>query len=328
MVFQDVIFWVLAVASVGAALGVVLLKDIFRAALLLVVVFLAVAGLFVMMNAEFLAVVQVLIYAGAIAILIIFAITLTRDVQRGNLPNRLQPAAVLFPALLLVALVFVAVDTNWNLIASEDEPIPQEAHLQEQFVKDQVIRRAVELLQASTVSGMPEDWRETLEGNIQRDINEATDRAEEQRRAGQLEKAQQSAQEAEIAVSQLAFLEKARFLFSVGLEFQSDLEQGVLSTGVRQEFENVEISLSDDVSDVTITEKVKGSKWQIKDRGQVYTVTKKDEALNIYETGLNNAEERSGIGDLLTNDFVLPFEIASVLLLAAIIGALVMVRER
>jgi NADH-quinone oxidoreductase subunit J len=120
MVFQDVIFWVLAVGSVAAALGVVLLKDIFRAALLLVVVFLAVAGFFVMMNAEFLAVVQVLIYAGAIAILIIFAITLTREVQQGNLPNRLQPAAVLFPVLLLAALVFVAVDTNWNLL--EDQP--------------------------------------------------------------------------------------------------------------------------------------------------------------------------------------------------------------
>ena len=106
MVFQDVVFWVLAVASVVAALGVVLLRDVFRAALLLVVVFLTVAGFFVMMNAEFLAVVQVLIYAGAVAVLIIFAIMLTREVQQGNLPNRLQPAAVLLPALLLAALVF------------------------------------------------------------------------------------------------------------------------------------------------------------------------------------------------------------------------------
>ena len=82
MIFEDLIFWVLAVGSVAAAAGVVLLKDVFRAALLLVVVFLAVAGMFVMMNAEFLAVVQLLIYAGAIAILIIFAIMLTREVQQ------------------------------------------------------------------------------------------------------------------------------------------------------------------------------------------------------------------------------------------------------
>lgn len=121
MLFQDIVFWFLATATIGAALGVVLVRDLFRAALLLVVVFIAVAGFFVMMNAEFLAVVQVLIYAGAIAILIVFAIMLTRDVQRGNLPNRLQIPAVLFAALLLAALVVVATATDWNLISGEGE---------------------------------------------------------------------------------------------------------------------------------------------------------------------------------------------------------------
>ena len=57
MLFQDVIFWFLAVVAIGAALGVVLVRDLFRAALLLVVVFVAVAGFFVMLSAEFLAVV-------------------------------------------------------------------------------------------------------------------------------------------------------------------------------------------------------------------------------------------------------------------------------
>ena len=115
MLFEDFIFWVLAVVGVAAALGVVLLKDIFRAALLLVLVFLAIAASFFLLAAEFLGVVQILIYAGAISILIIFAIMLTRDVQHGNLPNRLQVPAVLLPALLLSALVFVIVDTDWRL---------------------------------------------------------------------------------------------------------------------------------------------------------------------------------------------------------------------
>ena len=119
MLFLDVVFWILSVVAIGAALGVVLTKDLFRAALLLVLVFVAVAGFFVLLNAEFLAVVQVLIYAGAISILIIFSVMLTRDVQRGNLPNRLQVPAVLFAALLLSALVVVAIDTDWNLIPEE-----------------------------------------------------------------------------------------------------------------------------------------------------------------------------------------------------------------
>jgi len=61
MLFQDIVFWVLSVLAIGASLGVVLVKDLFRAALLLVVVFIAVAGFFVLLSAEFLAVVQVLI---------------------------------------------------------------------------------------------------------------------------------------------------------------------------------------------------------------------------------------------------------------------------
>ncbi len=117
MLFQDLIFWGLAAVAVMGALGVVLLRDVFRSALLLVLVFLTVAGLFFLLAAEFLGVVQVLIYAGAISILIIFAIMLTQNVQQGNLPNRLQFAAVLLPALILVALAFVAFDTDWRLIA-------------------------------------------------------------------------------------------------------------------------------------------------------------------------------------------------------------------
>ena len=67
----------------------------------------AMAGFFVILNAEFLAVIQVLIYAGAISILIIFAIMMTRDVAHGNLSNRLQPVAFLAALLLLVAILFV-----------------------------------------------------------------------------------------------------------------------------------------------------------------------------------------------------------------------------
>ena len=132
MLFQDVVFWLLTVVAVGSALGVVLIRDLFRAALLLVAVFIAVGGYFVLLNAEFLAVVQVLIYAGAIAVLIIFAVMLTRDVQHGNPPNRLQVPAAIFAVLLLAALVVVAVDTQWNFLPEED-------------------RQSVELVQTSAV---------------------------------------------------------------------------------------------------------------------------------------------------------------------------------
>ncbi len=121
MLFQDIVFWVLSIAAIGAALGVVMVRDLFRAVLLLAGVFVAMAGFFVLLSAEFLAVVQVLIYVGAISILFIFAIMLTRNVRQGNLPNRLQIPAVLFSTLLLAALVVVATSTDWNLIPAGDQ---------------------------------------------------------------------------------------------------------------------------------------------------------------------------------------------------------------
>ncbi len=57
----DIAFWILAMVGVAAALAVVLLRDVFRAALCLILCFLTVAGIYVTLSADFLAAVQVLI---------------------------------------------------------------------------------------------------------------------------------------------------------------------------------------------------------------------------------------------------------------------------
>ena len=105
--------------AIAGAVGVVLVRDLFRAALLLALVFVTVAGFFVLMSAEFLATVQVLIYVGAISILFVFAVMLTRDVRRGNLPNRLQIPAVVLPALLLASMVVTILATDWQFIPGD-----------------------------------------------------------------------------------------------------------------------------------------------------------------------------------------------------------------
>ena len=121
MLVQDIVFWILSLMAIVGSLGVVLVSNLFRAALLLILVFVAVAGMFILLSAEFLAVVQILIYDGAIAILIIFAVMLTRDVQRGNLPNRMHIPAAVFAALLFTALVAVAVETKWDFLPAEHQ---------------------------------------------------------------------------------------------------------------------------------------------------------------------------------------------------------------
>ena len=78
MDFATLVFWIIAVILVGAALAVVAFRNIVHSALALVIVFAMAAGIYLLLNAEFIAIVQILIYVGAITILILFAIMLTR----------------------------------------------------------------------------------------------------------------------------------------------------------------------------------------------------------------------------------------------------------
>lgn len=114
--FVDIIFWTLAICTIIAALAVVHLKDVFRSALCLVVSFLGVAGLFVLLRAEFLAAVQLLIYVGAISVLIIFAILMTRDVEDANYPNSLRAPAMLICGLFFVVATYVGLSTEWGVV--------------------------------------------------------------------------------------------------------------------------------------------------------------------------------------------------------------------
>jgi NADH-quinone oxidoreductase subunit J len=114
-------FWALAIVGVGSALAVVLLRDLFRAAIFLVMAFLSVAGLYVLLEADFLAAAQVLIYAGAIAILLIFAIMMTREVQTGGLFHKYSVPVLFLAVLFLATLILVVVNTDWT-VATQAPP--------------------------------------------------------------------------------------------------------------------------------------------------------------------------------------------------------------
>jgi NADH-quinone oxidoreductase subunit J len=124
----EIAFWVLAIVAIAAALAVVLLPNIFRAALSLILCFLSVAGIFVTLSADFLAAVQVLIYVGAIAVLIILAIMLTREVQRGSLSNKLKVPVLVSAILFLGVAIFAVINTSWP-VATEPPQEPTTAAL-------------------------------------------------------------------------------------------------------------------------------------------------------------------------------------------------------
>ena len=106
-------FWVLAFLAVCGALIVVFTRNLFRTTMGLILCFLSIAGLFVTLSADFLGIVQVLVYIGSIAVLIIIAITLTREVECGNLPSRFKLPALISGILFIGLAVWVMLNTNW-----------------------------------------------------------------------------------------------------------------------------------------------------------------------------------------------------------------------
>src|SRR5260370_16996117 len=74
MDLATLLFWIIAIVLVGSALLVVGLRNIVHSALALVVVFAMAAAIYILANAEFIAIVQILIYAGALAVLILFSL--------------------------------------------------------------------------------------------------------------------------------------------------------------------------------------------------------------------------------------------------------------
>ena len=125
--WDDFVFLVLAGAMLGSALLVVLGRDIIRSGLWLVLSFAGLAGIYALLGTPFMAVAQVLIYMGAISVLILFAIMITQS-KAG--PARLifqrQWWAGAIAAIVLVLLMLGSIlQTGWPLAG--DEIIPQSA---------------------------------------------------------------------------------------------------------------------------------------------------------------------------------------------------------
>jgi NADH-quinone oxidoreductase subunit J len=112
VVAQNVAFWILAIAMAGAAIGVVRSQNVVHAALYLVVVLAGAAAQFILVAAEFVAWVQVLIYIGAIVILFLFGIMLTRAPMRsqGSMDNSQRWAAAVVSLFLFGVVTALFVD--------------------------------------------------------------------------------------------------------------------------------------------------------------------------------------------------------------------------
>jgi NADH:ubiquinone oxidoreductase subunit 6 (subunit J) len=118
--WADALLWILAAIMLGSGLLVVTMRDIIRCGLAMVVCFLALAGIYVLMGAPLLGAAQVIVYIGAISVLILFAIMLT---QTKDAPSRLvfqtQAGAAAVASIIVAVLIALAVSaTDWGELAT------------------------------------------------------------------------------------------------------------------------------------------------------------------------------------------------------------------
>ena len=110
-----IVFLIFAIIAVASAWGVVTSKNIVHSALFLALSFTGVAVLYILLNAEFIAAAQILVYTGAISIMVIFAVMLTvlGDVRESN-PETKKWLWGMGVAGLLFVLIFLVIFTNEN----------------------------------------------------------------------------------------------------------------------------------------------------------------------------------------------------------------------
>lgn len=132
MTVMQLIFIVIAAVTLGAALLVVTTRNLVHAALWLILTLFGVAVFYVILNAGFFAVVQVVVYIGAIAILFIFAAMLTRRMMQDSGPQTntgwwlgALVGAILLAGIVLMLLAWPGIDTAQPEIAQPSQIIPR-----------------------------------------------------------------------------------------------------------------------------------------------------------------------------------------------------------
>lgn len=141
MSLHVILFWVLAVISLLSAIGVVVAKNPVHSVLLLIVTFFDIAGLYILLNAQFLAVVHIIVYAGAIMVLFLFVIMLMNlnasgEPQKNNV---VKFAGVISGGLLLLVLVAALKRADTGMLAQGATDIGLVKNLGRALFKDFVL---------------------------------------------------------------------------------------------------------------------------------------------------------------------------------------------
>jgi NADH:ubiquinone oxidoreductase subunit 6 (subunit J) len=278
------LFYLLAAVIVVSGILVVTLRNVFHSALALVLTFFTVAGIYLMLSAEFLAAVQVLIYVGAVTILILFAIMLTHQIQSNSIRQTNEQAIP--AALISIIFLALAIFAMTRTFGGRSEIVPGVG----------AWTAAIDAKKLSSDKSW--NWTVSLEDNSGKSY---------------------------IAGGNINLVPKIPPYTQVGSEInnEADPPSGYMLSS------KADYSLQRNLFGLDETIYLKA--WSNRLAGPVlkeaiWTLISSTNDKNVIIEKLANSNPES-IGQLIMSKYVLPFEVVSVLLLVALVGAIVISRK-
>tara|TARA_B100000405_G_scaffold251711_1_gene185441 strand:+ start:196 stop:843 length:648 start_codon:yes stop_codon:yes gene_type:complete len=119
--FTDLIFYIVSAMIISLAIIVIFINDIFRAAIALAGTFLGIAVIYFMLNAEFIGAVQILVYVGAISVLMAFAVMFLRTLSKSATPSSYRPFSFIISVLVFISFVIGIYNIEWKTIDILDD---------------------------------------------------------------------------------------------------------------------------------------------------------------------------------------------------------------
>ncbi len=141
MNYYDILFYLFAIITLVSAGFVVTTRNVIYSAFFLLFTFFGVAGIYVLLAADFLAVVQIMVYVGGILILLIFGVMLTSKITNVDIKSgaaNLLPASIL-TGVLMGAIVSVMVYTEWKVQPADEIPVTTMRSLGSMLLTDYVL---------------------------------------------------------------------------------------------------------------------------------------------------------------------------------------------
>jgi NADH-quinone oxidoreductase subunit J len=123
-IIVDVVFWIVALFIIFGCVAIISVNNIFKSAVFLALTMVSIAILYFLLSADFIGVIQILVYVGAVSVLIAFAVMLVKDVPNSNRTNKLINLSIIPSTIFLIILVFTIGAENWITKTSIDYEEP------------------------------------------------------------------------------------------------------------------------------------------------------------------------------------------------------------